>query len=205
VTLAQTLIFASIYFAAVATPGPGVAAIVARGLAQGTRGSVPFILGFVAGDLIWLTFAVLGLSVVASTFETLFLLIKYAGCLYLLFVAWKIWNAPVLAQNVEAEAGVGAAWPSFLGSLTLTLGNPKVIIFFMSIMPLVVDMNAITPLVVAQLMGMAFFVLTPVMAAWLTLADRARRLFTSKKALNRINKGTAGIMAGTAVAIAVKS
>jgi threonine/homoserine/homoserine lactone efflux protein len=205
VTLAQTLIFASIYFAAVATPGPGVAAIVARGLAQGTKGAVPFILGFVAGDLIWLTFAVLGLSVVAKTFETLFLLIKYAGCLYLLFVAWKIWHAPVLTQNVEAEASLSSAWPSFLGSLMLTLGNPKVIIFFMSIMPLVVDMNAITPLVVAQLMGMAFFVLTPVMAAWLILADRARRLFTSKVALNRINKGTAGIMAGTAVAIAVKS
>jgi threonine/homoserine/homoserine lactone efflux protein len=205
VTLTQTLIFASIYFTAVATPGPGVAAIVARGLAQGTKGAVPFILGFVAGDLIWLTFAVLGLSVVAKTFETLFLLIKYAGCVYLLFVAWKIWHAPVLAQNVEAQVGLTAAWPSFLGSLTLTLGNPKVIIFFMSIMPLVVDMNAITPLVVMQLMGMAFFVLTPVMAAWLILADRARRLFTSEVALKRINKGTAGIMAGTAVAIAVKS
>jgi threonine/homoserine/homoserine lactone efflux protein len=205
VTLTKLLIFASIYLAAVATPGPGIAAIVARGLAQGTKGAAPFIAGFVVGDLIWLTVAVTGLAVIAQTFETLFLVMKFAGCAYLIYTAWQIWNAPVVAKDVEAQSNMTAAWPSFLGSLMLTLGNPKVIVFFLSIMPLVLDMNAITPLIYVQLVGMAFFVLTPVMISWLLLADRARRIFTSEKALRRINKGTAGIMAGTAIAIAAKS
>jgi threonine/homoserine/homoserine lactone efflux protein len=205
VTISNLLIFASIYFVSVATPGPGIAAIVARGLAQGTKGAAPFIAGFVVGDLIWLTVAVAGLSVMAQTFETLFLVMKYAGCAYLLFLAWKIWNAPVITKNVEAKTSNSFAWPNFIGSLMLTLGNPKVIVFFMSVMPLVVDMNAITPLIFTQLVGMAFFVLTPVMAGYLLLADRARRLFTSETALRRMNQGTAAMMAGTAVAIAAKS
>jgi threonine/homoserine/homoserine lactone efflux protein len=204
-TITQLFLFASIYFAAVSTPGPGIAAIVARGLAQGTKGAVPFIAGFVLGDLIWLTVAVTGLSVIAQTFEALFLAIKYLGCAYLLFIAWKIWNASVVVSEVAAKAGITSAWTSFLGALTLTLGNPKVIVFFMSVMPLVVDMNAITPLMFTQLVGMAFFVLAPVMTGYLLLANRARRLFKSETALRRINRGTAAIMAGTAVAIAAKS
>jgi threonine/homoserine/homoserine lactone efflux protein len=204
-TLAKLLVFASIYFVAVATPGPGLAAIVARGLAQGTKGAMPFIAGFVVGDLIWLSVAVTGLALIAQTFETLFVAIKYVGCAYLLFVAWKIWNAPVTTADVNAQGSQLAAWPSFLGSLMLTLGNPKVIVFFMSFMPLVVDMNAITPLIYMQLMSMAFLVLTPVLVTALLLADRARQVFTSEAALRRINKATAGIMAGAAVAIATRA
>ncbi|MFM9972979.1 MAG: LysE family translocator [Beijerinckiaceae bacterium] len=198
-------VFASIYFVAVAAPGPGLAAIVARGLAQGTKGAAPFIAGFIVGDLIWLTVAATGLALIAQTFELVFRLIKYAGCAYLLFVAWKIWTAPVRGDDVVARPADTAPWASFLGSLLLTLGNPKVIVFFMALMPLVIDMSAITPLIYIQLMSMAFLVLTPVLVTALLLADRARRVFSSEKALKRINRGTAGIMAGVAVAIAVKS
>jgi threonine/homoserine/homoserine lactone efflux protein len=204
-TLTGLLLFASIYFVAVASPGPGLAAVVARGLAQGTRGAVPFIAGFVVGDLIWLTMATTGLALIAQTFEQVFTVIKYAGCAYLLYVAWTIWTAPVTPGDIAARGGITSPWSSFLGSLLLTLGNPKVIVFFMSLMPLVVDMNAMTPLVYLELMSMAFFVLTPVLVTALLLADRARRVFTSEKALRRINQGTAGIMAGAAVAIAAKS
>ena len=204
-TLASLFLFASIYFVAVASPGPGLAAVVARGLAQGSRGAVPFIAGFVVGDLIWLTLATTGLALIAQTFEHVFTLIKYAGCAYLLYVAWTIWHAPVAAGDVVAEAAHATPVADFLGSLMLTLGNPKVIVFFMSLMPLVVDMNAITPLIYVELMAMAFLVLTPVLVTALLLADRARRVFTSEKALRRINRGTAGIMAGAAVAIAAKS
>jgi threonine/homoserine/homoserine lactone efflux protein len=204
-TLTGLLLFASIYFVAVASPGPGLAAVVARGLAQGTRGAVPFIAGFVVGDLIWLTVATTGLALIAQTFEHVFTVIKYAGCAYLLYVAWTIWTAPVTPGDIAARGGITSPWSSFLGSLLLTLGNPKVIVFFMSLMPLVVDMNAMTPLVYLELMSMAFFVLTPVLVTALLLADRARRVFTSEKALRRINQGTAGIMAGAAVAIAAKS
>ncbi len=52
-------------------------------------------------------------------------MIKYAGCAYLLYLAWKIWTAPVKPGGVAAAEGRVRAWPSFLGSLSLTLGNPR--------------------------------------------------------------------------------
>jgi threonine/homoserine/homoserine lactone efflux protein len=202
--LAGLLLFASVYFVAVASPGPGIAAVVARGLGQGLQAAPAFIAGFVIGDLIWFTIAATGLAVIAQTFETLFLVIKYAGCLYLLWMAWKIWTSPVRTGDVTAARERVRSLPSFLGSLSLTLGNPKVIVFFLSLMPLVVDVKAITPLVFVEMAAVIVLVFTPVLIATLVLADRARRVFTSEVALRRINRGTAGIMAGAAVAIAAK-
>jgi threonine/homoserine/homoserine lactone efflux protein len=202
--LAPLLLFAGVYLAAVASPGPGLAAVVARGLGQGLAAGPAFVAGFVVGDLIWFTVAATGLGVLARSFEMLFLAIKYAGCAYLLYMAWRIWTAPVKAAQIEASVTKVCAWPSFLGALSLTLGNPKVIVFFLSIMPLVIDPKAITPLVFVEMAAVIVLVITPVMAGVLLLADRARRVFTSETALRRINRATAGVMAGAAALIAAR-
>ena len=206
--LASLLLFAGVYFVAVASPGPGMAAVMARGLGQGLASAPAFIAGFVIGDLILFTLAALGLAAVATRFEGVFLVIKYAGCLYLLFMAWKIWTAPVKASDVAASAlqinGRPRSWPSFLGSLTLTLGNPKAIVFFVSLMPLVVDMKGIGPVVFAEMAVVIVLVFTPVLLTTLWLAERARRMFTSERTLRNINRGTSGVMAGAAAVIAAR-
>jgi threonine/homoserine/homoserine lactone efflux protein len=202
--LSGLLLFAGVYLVAVASPGPGMAAVVARGLAQGMAAAPAFIAGFVVGDLIWFTVATTGLAVIAQTFETLFLGIKYAGCAYLMFMAWKIWHAPVAAAEVDAAMGRVRNWPSFLGSLALTLGNPKVIVFFLSIMPLAVDVQRITLLVFIEMAMVIVAVFTPVLILALTFAVRARRVFTSHRALKNINRGTAAIMGGAAAVIATR-
>jgi threonine/homoserine/homoserine lactone efflux protein len=199
------LLFATVYLVAVASPGPGMALVVARGLSVGTRSAPAFIAGFVVGDLVWFTVAATGMAVVARAFETLFLFIKFAGCLYLLFLAWRIWTSPIKTADAAAVAVEVKALPSFLSSLSLTLGNPKVIVFFLSLMPLVVDLQSLTPIVFAELAAVIVLVFTPVLAATLLLAERARRVFQSERALRRINKGTAAMMAGAAVAIAARS
>ncbi len=203
--IAALLLFAGIYAVAVASPGPGIAAIVARGLAQGSRGSIPFIAGFVVGDLVWFAVAATGLAIVAQTFTVLFTVIKYAGCAYLLYLAYKIWTAPVRTIGMpEEEVGKSSAIQAFLGSFALTLGNPKVAVFFLSVMPLVVDMATISPLIFVELALVIALVITPVLSAYALLAVHARRLFRSEKALRNVNRTTAVTMAGVAVAIATR-
>lgn len=197
------LLFAGVYFVAVASPGPGLAAVVARGLGQGVAAGPAFIAGFVAGELIWFSVAATGLAVLAQTFETLFTAIKYAGCAYLVYMAYKIWTAPVQTAEVTAASRV-RAWPSFLGSLSLALGNPKVIVFFLSVLPLVVDLEAVTPVIFAEMAVAIALILAGVNTTVLLLAERARRLFTSQKALRRINRGTAVVMGGVAGVIVAR-
>ena len=87
--------FCVAYFLAVATPGPGVAAVISQALSRGASGAPAFIAGFLVGDLAWFLAAVLGLSALAQTAHAAFLAVKYLGALYLLYLAYKLWSAPV--------------------------------------------------------------------------------------------------------------
>ncbi len=199
------LVFAAVYCVFVFTPGPGMAAMVARGLGSGTRGALPYALGFMLGDMVWFTVAATGLAALAHQFALAFTIVKYAGCAYLLYLAWKIWTTPVAVGDIAKSNAATEAWPSFAGALALTLGNPKVIVFFISIMPLVVDVGHVTVgAYLAMLAVMAPF--APALTfGVLHLAKRAKVLFQSATALRRINRGSAGLMAGAATMIALKA
>ncbi len=166
-TLGSLVLFAAVYFAAVATPGPGLAALVARVIAYGLVGVAPFIAGYVVGDMIWLVVAGTGLAALAKAFAGAFTAIKYAGAAYLLYLAWRTATAP--ATRGEAPPPASRGLRAFLGSLSLTLGNPKVMVFFLSIMPLVVDVKSLTPMRLVGLMAIC----VPVIASTLSRPTRS--------------------------------
>jgi threonine/homoserine/homoserine lactone efflux protein len=199
------LTFALVYLIFVLSPGPGVAATVARGLSTGTQRSLGYVAGFVLGDVIWFTIAATGLAALATTFETAFLVLKYAGCAYLLYMAWKIWTAPTTATDVEAGSTAPDQWTGFLGTLTLTLSNPKVMVFFLSLMPLVVDVQHMTLPAFGSMVAVMMLVCSSSILTVLYLATQARRVFRSSRAIQRINRGSAVMMASAAVVIGYKN
>lgn len=201
--LSNLLLFAGVYFLAVASPGPAIAALVARALSGGFRRALPFAAGIVAGDLIWLSLSAFGLTVLMQSFHGLFVAIKYAGCAYLVYLAYKLWTAPPEAPQAPATAS-GEGLRLFLGGIALTLDNPKVMVFFVSILPLVVDLSAMTPLAFAETATLTLLIIGATMLAYAYAADRARRLVASPRALRRINRLTGGVMAGAAAVIATR-
>jgi threonine/homoserine/homoserine lactone efflux protein len=202
--LAGLLVFATALFIAAASPGPGIAAIVARVLGRGLQGAIAFSIGVALGDVVWLTFAILGLAAIAQAFHGIFLIIKYAGAAYLLYIAYKLWTAP--AETLDARAETAAERPSrlLLGGLALTLGNPKPIVFYLALLPTILDLTQVTLLGYAELVAATFAVLALVFAIYIGLASRARRLFTTPRALRILNKSTGAVMAGAAAAIATR-
>lgn len=201
--LSGFLIFCGVYAMATFSPGPAVAAIVARTLAVGLRRTAPFILGIVAGDLVWFALVALGLAALAQNFQPVFLAIKYAGVAYLLYLAWKLWTAPATPPE-EAPQARGEGWKLFLGGLALTMGNAKVMVFFVSILPLVVDLAGLTPLLAAELAVTMMLILSAAMWSYALAAARARRLIASPRAMRMVNRGTGAVMAGAAVAVAAR-
>jgi threonine/homoserine/homoserine lactone efflux protein len=200
--LAGLVVFASALFIAAASPGPGIAAIVARVLGRGPKGAVAFSAGVAIGDVVWLTFAVVGLAALAQTFHGVFVAIKYAGAAYLLYLAYRIWTAPVKLGEVEAETRGEHPLKLFLAGLAVTMGNPKVMVFYLALLPTLIDLARITVLGFLELVAVTLAVLAAVFGAYIVLAARARRLFTSPKAVRLINRGTGAVMAGAAAAIA---
>lgn len=200
------LIFSSVYLLAVATPGPGVAAVIARSLARGTQGAVAFIAGFLLGDLIWFTVAATGLAALAQTAQVVFVIVKYAGAAYLLYLAYRLWTAPpaVVAQEKQIDTGQKPL-QLFLGSLALTLANPKTMIFFLALLPTVVPLERLTVLGFLEIIAVISVVLPLVLGGYVALAARARRMFKSPRAVRTINRSTGAAMACAAVVVATRS
>ncbi len=186
-------------------PGPGMTAIVARALAVGFWGTMPMIFGLILGDMVFLTCAALGLAAIAKTFATVFTVVKFAGAAYLLWLAWQLWTTVPHADRVEAaNRPEQSAWRVALGGLTLTLGNPKTIVFYMALLPTVVDLAALTPLGFLEMSVIVFVDLIAVGAAYAAMAARARRFFRDPKARRILDRTAGAMMAGAAVAVAAR-
>ena len=179
-------------------PGPGVAALVGRALGTGFTRSIPMLLGLATGDVVYLTLAVAGLAFIAKAFSTAFFVIKLAGAGYLLWLAWRFWTQGIAIQEVEKSAGRRDGLASFLAGFAVTLGNPKVIVFYMAILPAVMDLEAVTLPGYGVLVVLTFLVLFAMLLPYIALASRARLFFTDPRALRRLNRTAAVAMTGAA-------
>ncbi|HEY0854087.1 MAG TPA: LysE family translocator [Devosia sp.] len=198
VTLAA---FTIAYAIAVLVPGPGVAAVVARALGGGFMSAVPMVLGILVGDLIYLVFALFGLAAIATWFGPIFVIVRWAGAAYLLFIAWQFWTAKPGAEQIRAKSESG--WRTFLSGFALTLGNPKTIVFYLALLPTVIPLDQpITVLGFTELVAIVVVVLLIIGLAYAGLAAAARDFFKSSKAIRRLNR-TAGVMMATAAALVV--
>ncbi len=198
------VIFAGALLVAAASPGPGIAAIVARVLGRGTEGALAFTAGVAIGDVVWLTLAVLGLSAIAQTFEGVFLAIKYAGAAYLLYLAWKLWTAPAGVQDLAAETADAAPLRLFLGGLAVTMGNPKVMVFYLALLPSLIEIARVSWIGWLELALVTLAVLAVVFGGYILLAVRTRALFSSPRAMRLINRSSGAVMASAAAAIATR-
>jgi threonine/homoserine/homoserine lactone efflux protein len=197
--------FCLVYFLAVATPGPGIAAVISQGLSRGTAGAPAFIAGFLVGDLIWFTGAAFGLSALAQTAHTAFVVVRYLGALYLLYLAYKLWTAPVrLLAEVDAAAPVQRPRALFLGSLTLTLSNPKPMLFFVALLPTVVPLERLSGFGQLEIVGAIVLIMPATLGGYVMLAARARSWLKSARAIKFVNRGSGTLIAAAAVAVATR-
>ena len=150
-------------------------ALVARVLSRGLQGVPAFIAGFVAGALLWFTVAATGMAVLAASFAAVFAAIRYAGAAYLLYIAWKLWAGPGRAMSTPHAATDGPG-RLFLTGLAINLGNPKVIAFFLALLPTVVDLGALKPLGFAELFLIVATIASGVLTAYAMSAAYARRV-----------------------------
>ncbi|KHF25105.1 LysE family translocator [Solemya velum gill symbiont] len=189
-TIISTLGLALAMFLLAITPGPGVFATVSKALASGFRHTLPVIMGIVVGDLVFLLFAIYGLAAIAETFNALFTVIKYLGAAYLIWLGVRLWHARISLTDIT-EANYQSGKQSFLGGLSITLGNPKVILFYLGFLPTFVNLGTLATIDVAIVALVVSFVLGSVMLFYAFTASRARLLFKSETAQSRMNK-TAG-------------
>lgn len=195
-------IFAAALLINSGTPGPSIAALVARVIARGPKDVLPFLAAMWIGEGLWLATAVCGLAVIAAQFHAMFIAIKYCGVAYLVYLAWRMWT----------DAGAGAADISprgqplqmFLGGFAITLGNPKIMVFYVALLPSIINVEQMGVGSFPALIVTMLAVLMCVDLTWVLLAARARAFLKSRRAMIIANRCGAAAMAGAAAAIATR-
>ena len=188
-----------------ASPGPGVFATTARAMASGFRPALGVIWGIVLGDIIFLMFAVFGLSMAARALGNLFFIVKVCGGVYLVWLGIKIWLQEPDPVHNQHHAGDRSKWGNFVSGLIITLSNPKVILFYCGFLPTFLDLSTLTIVDMMLIAAIITAVLSGVLIAYAYLASRARRIFTTKRAVKRLNRAAGGVMVAAGVAIAARS
>ncbi len=183
---------------AAAIPGPGITALVARSVGSGTRAGFALLAGIIMGDLLYLSFAVFGLALIAQSFGTVFTVIRWLSIAYLLYLAWQFWSAERHDMQVTetTRKDLGAA---MMSGLAITLSNPKTIAFYLALLPLVLDLHSISASNWAMVLVPAtILVLLFVGTVYILGALAVRRILAGANAQKRLHRSAAVAMAGAA-------
>ncbi|MBO3760601.1 LysE family translocator [Ciceribacter sp. L1K23] len=193
------LAFAAAFFVFAASPGPDNMTIVARTVTSGPLSGIAYGLGTVAGILVYLALAAFGLTVLAAEMGWLMTLLRYGGAIYLIWMGIKLWTEParVPAENVEARQG--DVFKIFLTGFVLNLGNPKMPLFYVALLPNFVGESFGR----ADFVALATVILgveTLVIGGHVVLAWRARRLLRTPSVVTITNRVAGTLLAGAGIA-----
>jgi len=123
----------------VATPGSGALYTLATGLAHGTRASVVAAAGCTLGIVPAMLAAVTGLAAVLHSSAVAFQTIKWAGVVYLLYLAWVTWRDKSELVASERDSERPGPWRIAWTGMAVNVLNPKLTIFFFAFLPQFVD------------------------------------------------------------------
>ena len=140
-------------------PGTGVIYTVSTGLFLGWRASIAAAIGCTTGIIPHLTASILGLSAILHTSALAFQVVKYAGAVYLLYLAWSMWRETG-ALKFDSPATQKGLWTIAKRGFLINILNPKLSIFFLAFLPLFVSPNASSPLFEMFVLSVVFMGMT---------------------------------------------
>lgn len=177
-----------------AIPSASVGFVVVSSSTRGLPSGVAAALGIVAGDLVFVAFALLGMTALAEWMGSFFAVLRYLGGAYL------IWNGISLIRSVRKSSFVETPvtrvrlMGTFSAAFVLTLGDVKAIVFYASLFPVFIDLQALALSGIVATFGLTALSVGSVKVLYAIFARRIASRFADAK----LQKGTR-VLAGSAL------
>jgi threonine/homoserine/homoserine lactone efflux protein len=151
-------LFIAVSWALIIAPGPDMFYVITRGMAHGRKAGMLSAIGVICGILVHTTAAALGLTLIVQSSAFAFLLVKFAGATYLLYLGIKAWRdkstfslpSPTSVTNPRA-----LFWQGMLSNVL----NPKIAIFFLAFLPQFVDKGGSHIALQMVILGLTFAIM----------------------------------------------
>ena len=191
---------------AVALPGPGIFAVVSCAIGRGFRDALALICGIIIGDLIYFYLAVLGMAALAHSMGEFFIVVKFAGAGYLIWLGVKLWRQkPATLSVPDSRASPQRSFKrNLLGGLAVTISNPKSIGFYAGLLPTFIDLNKLSVGDAVAMGAIVVLVVGGIPAAYAYAAASSRRFFDHPSRMRLMQRTAGTMMIGSGVTVAAQ-
>ena len=138
---ARFALFVGIAWALIIVPGPDMIYVISRGIAHGRKAGMMSAVGVVCGILVHTTAAALGLTLILQTSAFAFLVVKFIGAVYLVYLGIKAWWDKS-TFSLQGSASIAKSSELFWQGVLSNVLNPKIAIFFLAFLPQFVDQGS---------------------------------------------------------------
>jgi threonine/homoserine/homoserine lactone efflux protein len=195
-------IFFMVSLLSTATPGPSILYVTSQGVSGGLRAAIPSSLGILAADAFYVLLSITGLTAVLVASYELFLVIKWVGAIYLVYLGLRLVRAGLTsAANTGGASGPSSTRNAFLGGFVLHASNPKAMLYFGSIVPQFVDQSR---QIAGQLLAMTVVHLitaTMVLVVYSVVSARFRGSATNAMLRRVFHVATGSLFIGAGVSL----
>lgn len=186
-------------------PSSSVVLVVARSLTHGIPNGISASLGIVCGDVIFILLVIYGLSEIAESMGWLFLVIKYLGASYLIWLGVTLLFSKSTVIAVEKNTQKGDLVTSFVAGLLLTLGDVKAIFFYISLFPALIDPVKLSAIDVAVVLIIDIFLVGGIKIFYACSAKKVASLSSKHRLQKGTKKLAGGLMVGAGGYLMVKA
>jgi len=181
-------------------PGTGVVYTITTGLTLKWRASLAAAIGCTLGIVPHILASILGLSALLNMSAQVFSVLRWAGALYLLYLAWNMWREAG-TLDIDKKNTETSFKNIILKAIAINLLNPKLTIFFFAFLPLFVSKDSSSPTLEMVMLSAVFMGITLIVFALygILASGISAYLVNSSKAVKRLQQGFAVILAGFAV------
>lgn len=188
----------------VAIPGPAIFAIVGRSLTTGLSSALKLIVGILLGDIFYISIVLFGMAAIGKILGDLFFVIRMMGATYLIFLGLRLWIKDSKFGRPASAAKTPDRYKSFLAGFSITLGNPKAILFHLGFLPTFFDMTMIRVWDAFLIILIFLAVLGSSLTIYAIAASRARVFFRDPRRIRILNRSAGTLLIGAGIAVAAK-
>jgi len=194
-----SLTFATFVYAI--SPGPGLFAVLAISTRYGPIPAVWLSLGHTIGDIIYVALAMLALNVLSDVISNSMLYVKILGASYLIYIGYQQWRSKGI--SFEQSSQKNSTLKLLMAGFVVGVTNPKTIIFYLSFLPIFIDLNNLTVVTEIEVISVVGFTVFFVLSLANIMGVKLRKHIENPMIIKRVNEltGITMILVGCFVAL----
>ena len=142
------------------SPGPDNIFVLTQSIVNGQKFGLATVFGLMTGCIIHTTLVAFGVSAIIKDNETLFFIIKLLGAIYLLYLAYKVYQSDATISFSDEKVEKKNTVQLFKKGFLMNVLNPKVTIFFLAFFPQFLFSKTISTIVQFYVLGSVFILVS---------------------------------------------